>query len=84
MTPKIALEEHFLSPGFEDYWKTTAGKIAPDIYRQALARLAEFGELRLAVMDRGGIERAVLSDLGPRRTDRARHRDGDPPRPRIE
>ena len=65
MVKKIALEEHFLSPGFEDYWKTTAGEIAPEIYRQAVVRLAEFGDLRLAVMDRGGIERAVLSIAGP-------------------
>jgi len=65
MIKKIALEEHFLSPGFEDYWKTTSGEIAPDIYRQAVARLGEFGDMRLAVMDRGGIERAVLSISGP-------------------
>jgi len=65
MIRKIALEEHFLSPGFEDYWKTTAGEIAPDIYRQAVARLGEFGDMRLDVMDRGGIARAVLSIAGP-------------------
>ena len=65
MVKKIALEEHFLSPGFEDYWKTTSGEIAPDIYRQAVARLGEFGDLRLAQMDRGGIARAVLSIAGP-------------------
>ena len=65
MVKKIALEEHFLSPGFEDYWKTTAGEIALEIYRQAAARLVEFGDLRLAVMDRGGVERAVLSIAGP-------------------
>jgi 2,3-dihydroxybenzoate decarboxylase len=65
MATKIALEEHFLAPGFEDYWQTTAGEIARDIYRQAVAQLSEFGDLRLAVMDRGGIERAVLSIAGP-------------------
>ena len=65
MVKKIALEEHFLSPGFEDYWKTTTGEIAPEIYSQAAVRLAEFGDLRLAVMDRGGVERAVLSIAGP-------------------
>src|SRR5215470_6757149 len=65
MVKKIALEEHFLSPGFEDYWQTTSGEIAPDIYRQAVARLGEFGDLRLAQMDRDGIERAVLSISGP-------------------
>jgi 2,3-dihydroxybenzoate decarboxylase len=65
MIKKIALEEHFLSPGFEDYWATTAAEITPDIYRQAVARLSEFGDMRLAVMDRGGIERSVLSISGP-------------------
>jgi len=65
MINKIALEEHFLSPGFEDYWATTAREITPDIYRQAVTRLSEFGDLRLAVMDQGGIERAVLSISGP-------------------
>jgi 2,3-dihydroxybenzoate decarboxylase len=65
MVKKIALEEHFLSPGFEDYWQTTAGDMAPEIYRQAAARLTDFGEQRLAMMDRGGIARAVLSIAGP-------------------
>ncbi len=65
MIKKIALEEHFLSPGFEDYWATTAGEITPDIFRHAVARLSEFGELRLAQMDRDGIERSVLAIAGP-------------------
>jgi 2,3-dihydroxybenzoate decarboxylase len=65
MVKKIALEEHFLCPGFEDYWKTTVGDVDPDIYRQVVARLSDFGELRLAAMDRAGIARAVLSLSGP-------------------
>ncbi len=65
MIKKIALEEHFLSPGFEGYWRTTTGEIAPDIFRQAVARLSEFGDLRLAGMDRDGVARAVLSIAGP-------------------
>src|SRR5262252_2765256 len=65
MVKKIALEEHFLSPGFEDYWKTTTGEITPEIFRQAVVRLSEFGELRIAQMDRDGIARAVLSIAGP-------------------
>jgi 2,3-dihydroxybenzoate decarboxylase len=65
MTKKIALEEHFLSPGFEDYWATTAGEITPDIYRHAVSRLSEFDDLRRAQMDRDDIERAVLSIAGP-------------------
>jgi 2,3-dihydroxybenzoate decarboxylase len=65
MLPKIALEEHFLSPGFEDYWRTTAPDIAPDIYAQAVLRLADFGDMRLEAMDRAAIARAVLSIAGP-------------------
>ncbi len=65
MTSKIALEEHFLSPGFEDYWKTTTGDMASEAYRAAVTRLSEFGERRIEAMDRGGIVRAVLSISGP-------------------
>ena len=30
MVKKIALEEHFLCPGFEDYWRPTVGDVDPD------------------------------------------------------
>jgi 2,3-dihydroxybenzoate decarboxylase len=65
MVKKIALEEHFLCPGFEEYWKTTVGDVAPDIYRDVVASLSDFGERRLAAMDGAGIVRAVLSLSGP-------------------
>ena len=65
MVKKIALEEHFLCPGFEDYWKLTVGDVDPAIYSQVVARLSDFGELRLAAMDRAGIARSVLSLAGP-------------------
>ena len=65
MVEKIALEEHFLCPGFEDYWQPTVGDVDPAIYRQVVARLSEFGDLRLAAMDQGGIARSVLSVAGP-------------------
>jgi 2,3-dihydroxybenzoate decarboxylase len=65
MVRKIALEEHFLCPGFEDYWKTTVGDVDPAIYRQVVGRLADFGNLRLEAMDGAGIERSVLSLSGP-------------------
>ena len=29
MVRKIALEEHFFSPGYEDYWRTTVGNVDP-------------------------------------------------------
>jgi 2,3-dihydroxybenzoate decarboxylase len=62
---KIALEEHFLCPGFEDYWKSTVGDVDPAILAQVVARLSDFGETRLAAMDAAGIERAVLGLAGP-------------------
>jgi 2,3-dihydroxybenzoate decarboxylase len=65
MVKKIALEEHFLCPGFEDYWKPTVGDVDPAIYQRVIARLSDFGELRLAAMDQAGITRSVLSIAGP-------------------
>ncbi|MGP0093212.1 MAG: amidohydrolase family protein [Xanthobacteraceae bacterium] len=65
MIRKIALEEHFLCPGFEDYWKTTVGDVDPQIYGQIVSSLSDFGGRRLEAMDRAGIERSVLSLAGP-------------------
>jgi 2,3-dihydroxybenzoate decarboxylase len=62
---KIALEEHFLCPGFETYWATTVGDISPDALRRITARLSDFGDDRLEAMDRAGVTRAVLSLAGP-------------------
>lgn len=65
MIRKIALEEHFLSPGFEDYWWPTVATVDPKVASGLFARLTDFGEMRLAAMDRAGIARAVLSISGP-------------------
>jgi 2,3-dihydroxybenzoate decarboxylase len=65
MVKKIALEEHFLCPGFEDYWNPTAADLPPAIREDKLARLTEFGERRLAAMDEAGITRAILAIAGP-------------------
>jgi 2,3-dihydroxybenzoate decarboxylase len=65
MVRKIALEEHFLSPGYEDYWRQTVGTVDPNVAKAILGRLTEFGETRLAAMDSAGIARAVLSIAGP-------------------
>jgi 2,3-dihydroxybenzoate decarboxylase len=62
---KIALEEHFLAPGFEEYWATTVPNIDRAIHGQLLTRLKDFGDLRLEAMERAGIERSVLSLSGP-------------------
>jgi 2,3-dihydroxybenzoate decarboxylase len=65
MARKIALEEHFMCPGFVDYWNPTAADLPAAKREQALARLSDFGEIRLAAMDRAGIARAVLGLAGP-------------------
>ena len=65
MKNKIALEEHFLCPGFEDYWRSTVADVDPAFLKQVAARLTDFGELRLEAMDGAGIARAVLGLAGP-------------------
>lgn len=65
MTPKIALEEHFMAPGFEEYFALTAGNISPALFGKAAEALADFGERRLAAMDEIGVKKAVLSLSGP-------------------
>ena len=65
MVQKIALEEHFLCPGFIEYWNPTAADLPAARRERALARLTDFGETRLAAMDAAGIARAVLAIAGP-------------------
>ena len=65
MVQKIALEEHFLAPGHETYWRTTVGNVDPKHAANLLARLTDFGEVRLKSMDEAGIARSVLSIAGP-------------------
>jgi len=62
---KVALEEHFLCPGYEQYWATTVGGVAPDVLQRITARLSDFGDSRIEAMDAAGIARAVLSLAGP-------------------
>jgi 2,3-dihydroxybenzoate decarboxylase len=65
MVAKIALEEHFMCAGFEDYWKSTVADVDPAVLGKLVARLSDFGAVRLEAMDQAGIERAVLSLSGP-------------------
>ncbi len=80
MVHKIALEEHFLSPGFEDYWRTTVGNVDPKVATNLLARLTDFGGMRLESMDHSGIARSVLAIAGPGVQSETRRFDGTPPR----
>ena len=65
MVQKIALEEHFLAPGYEDYWRPTVGNVDPKLASNLLVRLTDFGEMRLKSMDEAGIARSVLAIAGP-------------------
>ena len=62
MVNKIALEEHFLCPDFIEYWNPTVVDLPAERRDKALTRLTDFGELRLAAMDKAGIARAVIGD----------------------
>jgi 2,3-dihydroxybenzoate decarboxylase len=65
MVKKIALEEHFLSPGLIEYWRPTMTEVPRERAEYFFNSLTDFGELRLRDMDRGGIARSVLSIAGP-------------------
>ena len=65
LTPKIALEEHFMHPDFIDYFATTAPNISPALFGKAREALQDFGKQRLAAMDVIGVEKSVLSLAGP-------------------
>lgn len=62
---KIALEEHFLSPGQEEYFLRTLSSVPEPHKNFLLGKLRDFGEQRLAEMDKAGVEIAVLSLTGP-------------------
>jgi 2,3-dihydroxybenzoate decarboxylase len=62
---KIALEEHFMAPGLEEYWQSTMGNVDSAMHDHIRRRLFDFDELRLAEMDQAGIEIAVLGLAGP-------------------
>ena len=62
---KIALEEHFISPGLLEYWQPTMKDVPRAVYERIFTQLTDFDEQRLRAMDEAGIERAVLSISGP-------------------
>jgi len=65
MVRKIALEEHFLSPGLIDYWRPTMSEVPAARAEYFFRNLTDFGEMRLKGMDQAGIARSVLSIAGP-------------------
>jgi 2,3-dihydroxybenzoate decarboxylase len=65
MVRKIAVEEHCLCPGFEEYWAPTVVDLPAKRREEFHARLTDFGEMRLKAMERAGVARCVLSLAGP-------------------
>src|SRR6187551_2532812 len=65
MVKKIALEEHFLDPATEPYWRPTMVDVAPAKTAQLYSALTDFGEQRLKMMEQHGIARAILAIAGP-------------------
>jgi 2,3-dihydroxybenzoate decarboxylase len=65
LVKKIALEEHFLDPATKPYWLPTMADVDPGFVKKLVGMLEDFGDGRLAVMDRGGIAHAVLGASGP-------------------
>jgi 2,3-dihydroxybenzoate decarboxylase len=62
---KIALEEHFLTPDFMDYFAETYQNINPKLIKMAPEALMDFGERRLKAMDENHVEVSVLGLAGP-------------------
>ncbi len=65
MVKKIALEEHFLSPEFIEHWLPTVAEMPAAKRDHLLGLNTDFGERRLASMDKAGIEHAVWRLAGP-------------------
>lgn len=62
---KVALEEHFIVPSLMPYLERDFPAVPPEAKRHIIGLLSDFGEARLAAMDDGGIDVAVLSITGP-------------------
>ena len=65
MTAKIALEEHCMTPGLEDYWLPTMTDVPPTAVHKLLGRLTDYHGERIEIMDRSGISRSILAIAGP-------------------
>lgn len=65
MLRKIALEEHFTSPGFEGYSKAFTSLMTEAEFKALSEKLNDFDNHRLAAMDAAGIDVMILSQTGP-------------------
>lgn len=65
MTPKIALEEHFMLPEMLPYYEDIYTAVSHESGALWMPKLMDFGQMRLDQMDAAGIERSVLSLTAP-------------------
>ena len=65
MFRKIALEEHFMTPGFEGYSEAFTSLMSDDQLKQLSEKLGDFDGKRIEVMDAAGIDIMILSQTGP-------------------
>jgi 2,3-dihydroxybenzoate decarboxylase len=65
VTPKIALEEHFSMPVFEQHGLVAKPTRNDTLFADIERRLVGFGDSRLAAMDSAGIDKSVLSLTTP-------------------
>lgn len=61
----VALEEHFMLPEFVGYLGETRQNIRPSLFDKVVPILSDFGQGRLDVMDKNGVDFSVLSLSGP-------------------
>ena len=64
-TPKVALEEHYSAPGFDEYSAKYTRALPAEFVAKLDSRLTDFDDQRLAEMDAGNIEYVVLSQTMP-------------------
>lgn len=62
---KIALEEHFIPADFMDYWLPSVQGLPPQAIEYLRTSLLDLGAGRIEMMDRNGVDIAVLSIAGP-------------------
>lgn len=62
---KIALEEHFIIDELVPHLEDTYQNINKNLADRAVPRLSQLGDERIAAMDEGGLDIAVLSIAGP-------------------
>ncbi|MCH9756850.1 MAG: amidohydrolase family protein [Gammaproteobacteria bacterium] len=62
---KIALEEHFITPGLLNYCVQVMPNMHADEMMKIIEKLSDLGDMRLDLMNKSGIDFSILSLSGP-------------------